>query len=627
MQAPVSEPLVICGMGSLGQLCLERLRPFDVDLICVDCKHPAWRSEELKAQYEDQLILGDMRLSSTLKRAQVGRARSVLLLSSDSTINLEAALHVRILNTKAIIVVRSSSQQESLNDLLEARIPNLRVVDPLLLSASAIAQSLRPEQVPATFTLFNQRITLQQHDRSVDTSSKYLSRVLKLGINTNEDLHDQPVLTLNHQTNVYGRGKATRSMRQVIRRLSVVVLDFGRYLNHRVKNIQSWDLLIITALILFISGIPYFSNGHSIQSGFLITLALLKGEFVDPVNVLIEHSGQGITSLSPFALILAVTYAILGTILTAAIVALILDQLLSRRLGLSPRRRLSTGSRSVILLDGGSLADLVSSQLTAVGIEVLRLSSQDDIPNLSTSQLQRWTRHTQFVGAGLLSTDLLKNLRLALEWQMVFTSTRVAIITKDLDAGESLEDLLGGISFISTLDLAADAFVATAFGEQVEEVRRINGRTVLLVRYRIDEHDTLVGSTISRIQEGFGVTALALRRSHDRHAKIFPSLESRLIQDSELFVLADLQGLRRIELNQCDPPRWRLKYQVQCRSAQSFDTQQVLARHLGMAPGQFAASMDGLWHYTPTIDRDLAKQLQHELQRMAVRTELIETKG
>jgi hypothetical protein len=52
-----------------------------------------------------------------------------------------------------------------------------------------------------------------------------------------------------------------------------------------------------------------------------------------------------------------------------------------------------------------------------------------------------------------------------------------------------------------------------------------------------------------------------------------------------------------------------------------------LARHLGMAPGQFAASMDGLWHYTPTIDRDLAKQLQHELQRMAVRTELIETKG
>ena len=215
MQAPVSEPLVICGMGSLGQLCLERLRPFDVDLICVDCKHPAWRSEELKAQYEDQLILGDMRLSSTLKRAQVGRARSVLLLSSDSTINLEAALHVRILNTKAIIVVRSSSQQESLNDLLEARIPNLRVVDPLLLSASAIAQSLRPEQVPATFTLFNQRITLQQHDRPVDISSKYLSRVLKLGISTDEDLNDQPVLTLNHQANVYGRGKATRSMRQL----------------------------------------------------------------------------------------------------------------------------------------------------------------------------------------------------------------------------------------------------------------------------------------------------------------------------------------------------------------------------------------------------------------------------
>lgn len=64
---------------------------------------------------------------------------------------------------------------------------------------------------------------------------------------------------------------------------------------------------------------------------------------------------------------------------------------------------------------------------------------------------------------------------------------------------------------------------------------------------------------------------------------------------------------------------------MQCRSAQSFDTQQVLARHLGMAPGQLASSMDGLWHDTPDIDRDLADQLQHELQRMAVRTELIQT--
>ena len=52
-----------------------------------------------------------MRLPHVLRAAGTEHARCVLLLSSLSTVNFEAALQVRLLNPRAQIAVRSSSQQ------------------------------------------------------------------------------------------------------------------------------------------------------------------------------------------------------------------------------------------------------------------------------------------------------------------------------------------------------------------------------------------------------------------------------------------------------------------------------------------------------------------------------------
>jgi len=40
--------VLVCGLGSLGQACLLRLLPFDVELRCLDLRRPDWRDPRLE---------------------------------------------------------------------------------------------------------------------------------------------------------------------------------------------------------------------------------------------------------------------------------------------------------------------------------------------------------------------------------------------------------------------------------------------------------------------------------------------------------------------------------------------------------------------------------------------------
>ncbi|NDD70108.1 MAG: hypothetical protein EBZ29_12290 [Synechococcaceae bacterium WB9_4xC_028] len=54
----------------------------------------------------------------------------------------------------------------------------------------------------------------------------------------------------------------------------------------------------------------------------------------------------------------------------------------------------------------------------------------------------------------------------------------------------------------------------------------------------------------------------------------------------------------------------------------SFLVQQCLARFLALAPGQVQSWLDGRWHQSDRLDRDLSEQLCRELQRLRVETRL-----
>ena len=153
-------PVLVCGLGSLGQACLRRLLAFDLPLHGVDLQQPDWREPELESRLARTLTFGDMRLAHVLRQAGAERASAVLLLTADSTINFEAALQVRLLNPSAEIVVRSSSHRADLGALLEIRLPGVAVVDPTLLCADAIITALRPASMLASVEVDGQIIQL-----------------------------------------------------------------------------------------------------------------------------------------------------------------------------------------------------------------------------------------------------------------------------------------------------------------------------------------------------------------------------------------------------------------------------------------------------------------------------------
>jgi hypothetical protein len=225
---------------------------------------------------------------------------------------------------------------------------------------------------------------------------------------------------------------------------------------------------------------------------------------------------------------------------------------------------------------------------------------------------------------GLLSTDLLANLQVALSLQQRWPDARIAMLAHAFGAAEQLGDLLGGVAVISAMDLVADAMVATAFGERIEAVLRLRGTNLLQVLYRVAEGDTLCGHSLARLENGYGITVVSLWRPRLGSALALPKLDMVVAADDQLVVLATADSLRRIELGEASAPGCRLRLQnTHAASASSrFEAQQLLARALGCLPGQVAALLDGHEHLSPPLDGDICDLLIAELRRQGVRCQV-----
>jgi Trk K+ transport system NAD-binding subunit len=619
---------LVCGLGALGQACLQRLLAFDLPLHGLDLRQPNWRDPELESRLAGTLTYGDMRLAHVLRRAGAERASAVLLLSADSTINFEAALQVRLLNPTAEIVVRSTSRLADLGALLEHRLPGVAVVDPILLCADAISTALRPASMRASVEVDGQIIQLREGPAQDLRQQKKVC------------LPDAPagsppvwLSTRSPQLNRDPLAQGQTSRHRALAWLRNGIQQVRAWLRARTR-LQRWAFALLILLLLV--GVRIFSRGGGWKQGVFVTLALLKGEYVDPVNLLLSGA-TGLEVLSGWLIGGTLFYSLVGTLLTSALVAVILERLLRERLGVERIRLPRRGPAPVLLVEGTALAQRIAQRLRRHQQLVVRVESDgsdgsQDKGIVHFGQLEEALQALEgrpIAAVGLLSTDLLANLEAAMALQQRWPEAGIAVLAHDFGAAEPLGDLLGGLAVISTVDLVADAVVAAAFGERVEGVLQLQGSHLLIVRYRLQEQDNLCGLNISRLESGFGVTGVSLRRPRYHEPILLPPPDLVLAAGDQLVVLATAASLRSIELDHPLPPRFRLRLQVKGKLSpeRRFQAQQSLARWIGCLPGEVVYLLDGGKHLTPAVDREICDLLVEDLRRQGVECTLDQDSG
>ncbi len=152
---------LVCGLKSLGQHCVAVLKDYNVKVRAIDDIQPEyWEVPELPSLL-DELIIGDCRQASVLEQAGIGECRSILLVTVNERINIEAAFVARRINPQVRVIV--SSNQQNFNELLYENLGNFVAFEPNHLSAHAFALTALRSEAIGYFTLEGQLLRVIEH--------------------------------------------------------------------------------------------------------------------------------------------------------------------------------------------------------------------------------------------------------------------------------------------------------------------------------------------------------------------------------------------------------------------------------------------------------------------------------
>jgi Trk K+ transport system NAD-binding subunit len=101
----VADHVVVVGLGNVGTRVIRQLHERGVPVVAIDRADPA-RGTQLARELRIPVIVGDASREETLRAASVQTCRALVVLSTDDVINLEAAIHGRLLNPGVRVVLR-----------------------------------------------------------------------------------------------------------------------------------------------------------------------------------------------------------------------------------------------------------------------------------------------------------------------------------------------------------------------------------------------------------------------------------------------------------------------------------------------------------------------------------------
>lgn len=161
-----SSRFLVCGLGSLGQNCVTKLKEFGVAVGAIDVAQPSiWEFPSVPDLLED-LVLGECRQPDVLEKAKIQQCRAVLLVTSNERVNIDAAFAVRVLNPKVRLVVRSATQ--NLNELLDQKLGNFAALEATQMLAPAFVTAALGSEIQGFINLGDRMLRVLKYPIGAD---------------------------------------------------------------------------------------------------------------------------------------------------------------------------------------------------------------------------------------------------------------------------------------------------------------------------------------------------------------------------------------------------------------------------------------------------------------------------
>lgn len=308
----------------------------------------------------------------------------------------------------------------------------------------------------------------------------------------------------------------------------------------------------------------------------------------------------------------SVGMTIAGTIFIGILYAILTERVLASRLQFAKRRPPMPKGDHVVIVGLGRVGKRVATLLQrfkqpAVGVHESALDAQV-LPEMAlvTGNLKEALDKVNLATAKsviVATEDEVANLELGLMARSRNATCNLVIRVFDPHFAANVAQFLPEARVFGAYAVAAEAFAAAAFGENILDLFRLNNRTTLVTEYWVEAEDTLQGKLLADIAYGYGVVPI-LHQRRPQPAKLFPAEDIVVQAGDRLVVLATIAALQQVEQGSAASPQWRVEITAARSEDAKFEGERVLARSthcdIGLAThlmAQLPATLPQSLHY------------------------------
>ncbi|HIK05360.1 MAG TPA: NAD-binding protein [Trichormus sp. M33_DOE_039] len=611
-----TDTFLVCGLGNLGQYCVSVLKEFGVKVNAIEAVNPQnWEIPGLP-DVIDNLVIGDCCQPKILEQAEIRHCQAILMVTSDERVNIAGAFAARSLNPDVRLVIRSS--QENLNDLLSVSLGNFVAFEATQLPAKSFALAALGSETAGFFTLENHflkvmaividaghhwRNRLQLHE--INTGHRRILTHNRAGETLAQTFYqwdaDVPLFPGDIITYIeVTENLVSRSQRPVknIQQLWQTFFQAITRTNLRDQLTQFWAessqtrrVVFMSCLVmvsLFLCGAFLYKLQYpqlSWQEALNVSLILSLGGYGDIFGG-IEHSFP----ISWWLHLFSISQTVAGTVFVGILYAVMTERILAARFQFSVRRLPIPRSDHVVLIGLGRVGKLVAHLLQELKQPLIGVHAHNLDPSLLLPMplivgniknvLQKVNLSTA-KSVVVVTDDEVTNLEIALMTHAANPKACIVIRTVDPRFSQNIARLLPYARVLGVYELAAEAFVGAAFGENILNLFRLNNQTTLVTEYQIQTNDTLNGQLLAEIAYGYGVVPILHARNSQRTPKFMPSDDIRLVVGDRLVVLATIEGLQRVERGTMLPRQFLVRVEKAVSQEAIFEGAALISRISG----------------------------------------------